>query len=454
MSEISPFREGFGKPERPSKPKSIMWKVFTIIGLILLLLIPLYMINGVISERQQTKEQVMSEIASTWGGQQRLLGPILAVPYRTTTTYDINGQKKALTTRKVAYVLPKQYQVNSQLKPEVRYRGIYQSVVYTSQLTAEGSFDLKAIQELDIPPECFLWKEAFITVGIPNTKGIHQRPVFKWQHQPVELLPGVNGSNFIGTGLYAPVIASAAQDNIPFTLKLSLNGSEDLSIVPVGKQNTLQIASDWKSPSFIGPTLPTRRKVDENGFTATWEIPYFARDYSQAFTDTAQIQERMTESMVGVQLLTPVDSYRQTERAIKYGILFLVLTFSTYFLFEVIAKHRLHPFQYLLIGLDISLFYLLLLAFSEIVAFGIAYAIASFGIISAITLYSKAIVGSIHKHAPTLIGSLLVILYGYLYILLQQEDMSLIFGALGLFAVLSIMMYVTRQIDWYNEQPA
>lgn len=454
MSNFDLLKENFSEklPEK-NKPKSIMWKVFTIIGLTLLLLIPLGMIGGVIGERQVNQDKVELDISQTWGGEQSLLGPVLAIPYKTVISQDAQGQKK-VEIRNVAYLLPQQYQVDAKIAPEVRDRGIYQSIVYRSGLKAQGTFSLKALQQLNIASERFLWQQAYVCIGIPSTNGIEKRPDLTWQNKPLEMLPGIGDASFLGTGLYAPVTLDPTQDNMPFRLNIALRGSKSLMLAPLGKQNTLTMDSSWTSPSFVGSLLPTTRAVSKQGFNARWDIPYFARNYNQAFIDTIHIPQQLTASTVGVQLLTPVDSYRQTDRAIKYGLLFLVLTFSTYFLFEIIGKHRFHPFQYLLIGLAISLFYLLLLALSEVIQFMGAYVAASVGIIVSITLYSKAILRSAGKFPPLLIGSLLTVLYTYLYVLLQLEDLSLLFGALGLFVVLSLIMYLTRHIDWYSEQTA
>lgn len=454
MTDIPEQFEPSAPIPKPKRPRSVMWKVLMIVALILGLLIPLGMISGVIVERQGRQQEVIDEIAATWAPAQTLTGPILAVPYKIIreTTGD-KGQKLQHTSKSTAYILPQKYQVQSKLKPETRQRGIYQTIVYTTDLTAEGSFDPKTIAALNIPKENILWDEAFLVIGIPHVKGLSDTPILHWQGKPRELLSGVNGAHFLSTGLYTPTALKADAGIIPFKLNLSLRGSRSFAIVPIGKQNTLQMTSTWASPSFIGNTLPTQRSVSEKGFTATWEIPYFSRNYGQVFSsETFNRPEMLEESRIGAELLLPVDSYRQSERATKYGILFLVLTFSTFFLFEMICRHRLHPFQYLLVGCALCLFYLMLLAVSEVTPFGWAYAIASVAIISAITLYSKAILGKVRKNAQLLIGGLLSVLYGYLYILLQMEDLSLLFGTIGLFIVLSVIMYVTRNIDWFNEQ--
>lgn len=446
--DISPFL-----PSPPKKSNAILWKVLMMAGLILGLLIPLFMISGIISERQGNKQQVEEEIAQTWASEQVILGPVLAIPYKNTyNVTDEAGKKQVRSTRNIAYLLPEQYQVKTHINPEPRYRGIYQAIVYTSKLTAQGNFSLKTLEELHIAKESILWKEAFVVVGIPSMKGVNKKPGLTLLGKSSELLPGMNGASLSSSGLYSPLSLSGNETSLPFKLALSLKGSQTLSVIPIGKQNTITMDSGWQSPSFIGSTLPTSRQIGEQGFTATWDVPYFARSYGQALLDASDLQLSMNTSAVGVQLLTPVDSYRQSERAVKYGVLFLVLTFATYFLFEVISRYRLHPFQYLLVGCAISLFYLLLIAISEVTQFGLAYGIASVGTISVITLYSKAILGKIRRHAQWIITALLAILYIYLYVLLQLEDMSLLFGAIGLFIVLAVIMYVTRNIDWYSEQ--
>ncbi len=442
---ISPFSE-----EQPPRPQSILWKVLTIAGLILGLLIPLNMIGGIIAERQNTKDQVQAEIAQTWSPQQTVLGPVLVVPYKINyEAINAAGQKEAQTMREFAYILPQQFQVKSSITPETRHRGIYQSIVYTTDLDAQGSFDLKAIEELGLPKSNILWKDAFVALGVSGMKGIDKRPVFEAGGKQLEFLQGMNGASRLNTDLYALTAVAEGQTRLPFKLKLSLKGSEAFSIIPVGKQNTITISSPWASPSFIGSPKSQR---DNKGFKATWDVSDFGRGYGNAFTGVADAQTQLAKSAVGVQLLTPVDSYRQSERAVKYGMLFLVLTFATFFLFEIIGQYRLHPFQYLLVGCAIALFYLLLIAISEVSRFELAYGIATTSIITTVTLYSKAILGRIRRHAQWLIAGLLSILYVYLYVLLQLEDWSLLFGAIGLFVVLAVIMYVTRNIDWYNEQ--
>ncbi|MBK8190050.1 MAG: cell envelope integrity protein CreD [Vampirovibrionales bacterium] len=439
-------------PAAKRKARSVIWKVLLIGALILMMLIPLALIASIIDERKNTRDKVVDEIAQTWAGEQRLTGPVLVAPYLSTiASKDDKGRKKTQSIRKLAYLLPEQYEVRAHLMPQVRYRSIYQSVVYRSQIEIQGRFNPRALDELRLPPNSVLWSQAFVTLGIPSVKGLETRPDLQWRGKAVEFLPGVNGADFAGGGLYAPVAVSADAGDMPFKATLSLKGSQSFWMSPIGKQSRLIVTGDWPSPSFVGDTLPTTRAVKGKTFQASWEIPYFARSYGQAFTLSGNMEVFLYNSNVGVRLLTPIDAYRQADRAVKYGVLFLALTFSTYFLFEVVCKRRIHPLQYLLIGLALTLFYLLLIAGSEVIHFGWAYLIASVAIIALITLYSKAILGASKREAPLIIGGLLTALYAYLYILLRLEDWSLLFGALGLLAALAAIMFVTRHIDWYNE---
>ncbi len=457
------------EPQKPANEPSlsntldvregVMWQIATIGLLIVGLLVPLMMISGVITERQNHKDEVTNQIATTWGSDQLVIGPILAVPYKkVVSSEDSAGKKHTQTSIETAYLLPKKYSVKSNLKSEVRYRGIYKSVVYTSNFAGSGEFDLRElrdIRELKIPVENFVWEDAFVLVNIPQPKTIQTAPDLQWNGKGVEVFPGTHNSSLFDFGLYSPVSCKPDTQVVPFSIKLSLKGSNSFSLVPIGKQNSLEIASDWDTPSFTGSISPTSREISKQGFTALWQVPYFARKYSQTFDSTMiganNPRTMLEDSKVGVDLIVPIDFYRQSDRATKYGILFLVLTFSTYFLIGIIGKFRVHPFQYLLVGCALCLFYLLLVALAELIGFNWAYLNASLSVVISITLYSRAILAK-KGHFQLVVAGLLSVLYAYLFILLQLEDYSLLFGAIGLFAVLTAIMYVTRNIDWYNTQ--
>jgi inner membrane protein len=441
------------------KPISVIWKMIAIGSLTLLLLIPLFLVSGIVGERESLSRSVDWDIARTWGEEQTIIGPLLAIPY--VETVQKRNDKGVLQTENIAgrmYLLPKTLQADIQLNPEIRYRGIYQTLLYTSNIQAEGAYDLTQLKPLETANRRILWEEAFIALHIPHLQGIRSQPEMTLSGAKQEFFPGVHQAHFLNSGLHAPVKLATALDpekakNLPFRLSLSLNGSGSFSIAPVGEQNTFNMNSPWPTPSFIGHGLPDTRTITEEGFSASWEIPYFSRNYDQTFLESNNPLNNIQASTVGTSLLIPVDFYKQSQRAVKYGILFIVLTFATFFLFEVLCRQPVHPFQYLMVGCALVLFFLLLISLSEVIQFAWAYVVASVAIVMTITLYSKTMLGRISRSAPLVLGALLAALYGYLYILLQLEDLSLLFGSIGLFVVLAVIMYVTRNINWYHEHP-
>jgi len=424
----------------PKKSQSIMVKCLIIMGIVLISLVPLLMIGGIIQEREYRKQAVVNEISENWGGKQTIVGPILTIPY-------LEGNK-----RKICAVFPDGLKSSFNLKKDIRHRNIFQAIVYKGTTHIEGDFNLSALIA-KIPAQSLQWKESHVEFALTDPANLEKQAFLDWQGQKIPI------ENTAKNILSTSVPTNPKLSKLPFKLDLSLRGTESLMVGVIGKQNTIQIDSDWTSPSFTGRPLPSNKDFTEDGFSANWTMgpqgihprAGFLSYPSEVNNPLQAIFVESIGSQIGVELLQPVDGYRQTERAIKYSFLFVLLTFATYFLFELIAKQPLHPFQYLLIAFAICLFYLLLLAFSEFIQFGFAYLVASCGIIATISLYSKAILGKVYKHAPILIGGLLSVLYGYLYILLQLEDLSLLFGSLGLFAILGAIMYVTRNIDWYGE---
>lgn len=439
-------------PEKRALRDSVIWKMLVIGLLVLALWIPLGMVRSLVYERQQRRDTVVREVASTWGNSQVLGGPLLTVPYQV----HVRDEKGVVTTwTHLAHFLPETLKIDGTVVPEPRSRGIFDVVVYRADLRGSGTFTRPSFQSWDVPPADVLWDQAFLTIGIPDMRGIRRGTELTWGERRLPLEPGGSEAGVWASGLRVAIPnlgQGAAGESYAFGFDLSINGSGDLSFLPFGKQTTVALKSSWPAPSFAGAFLPETRKVTPQGFEAVWNVAYFGRSYPQQWRtpEAEQIAPKtaIDASAFGVDLFLPVDAYQKTERSVKYGLLFLLLTFLTFFLYEVFSPFALHPVQYLLVGSALCLFYLLLLSISEHASFGMAYAIASAATIALIGGYSLAILRG--RIRALVMSAVLALLYGYLYVLLQSEDYALLLGAIGLFLILALVMYVTRRIDWYG----
>lgn len=442
-------------PEIPEKRKlrdSVLFKMIVTGLLILALGIPLMMVRGQIWERQQRRDSVVSEVSSTWGRAQTLGGPVLTVPY---LVHSKDEKGKVTTWTQLAYFLPETLKVDGRLFPELRRRGIFEVAVYRADLHASGTFQRPSFAEWEVPPQDVLWEKAWLSIGVPDMRGIRRNVRLAWGGKVLQLAPGGGVSGLWTTGLRVPIsgLAQAPEKQAyPFAFDLAVRGSQELRFLPFGKQNAVTLRSSWPDPSFSGGFLPESRSVTSRGFEARWSVPYFGRSYPQQWLEEERErlvpENALSESAFGVDLYQPVDVYQKTERSVKYGMLFLVLTFLAFFLFEVFSPVSLHPMHYLLVGSALCLFYVLLLSISEHIPFGTAYAIASAGIIVLISGYSLAILRG--KRRALAMSGMLVILYSYLYVLLQAEDYALLLGSIGLFVILALVMFLTRKVDWYS----
>jgi len=415
--------------------------------LILLLLIPLAMVGMLVGEREATRFVVEREVAEKWGSEQSLVGPILSVPYRYRT---VGVDREVVTHVGHTRFLPSTLGIEGNVRPEIRYRGIYEVALYDVGLKWEGEFERPDLGIWKIPFEDVLWDEAVLVVGIPDLRGIKRAVVARWGDEALTFEPGPGAVALCGSGIHArvPHLERAAPgERVPFSFELDLNGSRELLFAPLGKETRLSLSSTWPSPSFTGKFLPDSRELRPNGFTAEWNISYLTRPYPQEWKDNEVTADLLGQWTSGVTLFQPVDSYAKTSRTIKYGVLFLFMTFAVYFLFEVLGRMRIHPFQYLLVGFALCLFYLLLLSLSEHLGFGRSYLLASAGTVGLIASYSGSVLGSVRRAGA--IGAGLSGLYAYLYVLLQLEDYALVLGSLGLFALLAAAMALTRRVDWY-----
>jgi inner membrane protein len=433
--------------EVPSFLRSPILKSVLVGILILLLLAPLAMVGGLIHERQETREEAEREVSGKWGSSQTLAGPVLLVPYVVRTT-DEKGRTHVTTSH--ATLLPRKLEIEGDLAPEIRYRGIYEVPLYAAALDFRGEFALDELEPLGIPPGDVRWADATLSVGVPDPRGIRETVRLAWNGSELDFEPGAGTGSVFQSGIHARVgehLGAGPALAQPFRFELALNGSSHLSFVPVGQDTQVKLSSVWPDPSFTGAFLPNSRSVTPDGFTADWKLYYLGRSYPQQWKRGDVDSGMLLTSAAGVDLILPVDEYQKSMRSAKYGILFLVLTFGAYFLFEVLGRLRIHPFQYLLVGFALVLFYVLLLSLSEHVGFAAAYAAASLATIALIVAYSGFVLASASKVSG--MAALLVGLYVYLYVLLQLGDYALLLGAVGLFAALATVMWITRRVDWY-----
>ena len=439
--------EGAEETPRRRLRYPVMVELIILGGLVLVLMIALMMIQSLVYERKQRADSVRGEIASSWAQSQTIGGPVIILPYLVRSR-DAEGKEQVATNR--ARLLPDRLKVTGRLVPERRHRGIYETVVYRADLALEGEFARPDFSLWNVKPEDILWNEAVVTIGVPDLRGIRGTPMLKWNDKVLRFTGGSADAKLWPSGLTAETPLDAAAKRYVFSLDLDVNGSEMIGFYPLGDETVVELTSPWPSPSFGGAFLPESRSVAQKGFTARWSVSSLARSYPQRWRDwgdeNTNIAAAIPSSAFTVGLYTPVSHYQQTERSMKYGALFIVLTFLTFFLYELLSPVTLHPVQYFLVGGALCLFYLLLLTISEHAPFAIAYAIASVATIALISFYGAALLGTLLRVLG--LTAVLSLLYGYLYVLLQLEDWALLMGSIGLFLILALVMYTTRRVDW------
>ncbi|OFY90068.1 MAG: hypothetical protein A3K10_11145 [Bacteroidetes bacterium RIFCSPLOWO2_12_FULL_31_6] len=430
---------------------SITLRLLSIAFLVLILLIPTSMIESLISEREYRREDVTREVSSKWGGSQTITGPILTIPY---TKYIKDEEKNLIQTKAYAHFLPDVLNINGNLSPEIRYRSIYEIIVYNTQLKIDGNFSIPDFNELGINETYILWDEAFVSLGIPDMKGIKDNIDLKWDEKTYAFNPGIETNDVIGSGVSTKVSldnklagteeVDTTKKSFNFSFNLNLNGSSFLSFIPVGKETNVSIQSNWVHPSFNGSSLPDEREITKDGFKAHWKELHLNRNYPQQWLGNIH---NVYDSSFGVDLLLPVDEYQKSTRSAKYAIMFISFTFLIFFFIEIRNKKRIHPIQFILVGLALTIFYALLVSLSEHIHFNNAYLISSAAIIAMIGSYSITIFKS--GKLTALMSGVLLLLYGFIFTILQLEDYALLMGSVGLFMVLAVIMYLSRKIDWY-----
>ena len=457
--------ENTDRPQQQNKfsnwlKTSITARMLMVGFLIIILLIPLSYINSLIEERSFRQQDVVNEINDKWGNNVLVYGPMLKIPYKTyteTSTYNKKTKtylKETQTHINYAYIFPVQLDADVDVNSKTLSRGNFESAVFTTNMKFVGAYIPSDLTDKGITSEDIIWDKASVIIKTSNLKGIKSEMILKLNDNSYTFQTNYNENNK-GYNGYLDVLESGFlktedvqnTENSQFSINISFNGSKQIELIPIGKITTMKMSSNWADPSFIGNYLPNdeTKTISKDGFKAEWKVLHINRPFSQQHLDKIP---NLNEFAFGTKFMVMVDEYQKSERSAKYGFLVIALTFLIFFLIQTMSKINIHPFQYLMIGLALTMFYTLLVSISEHSNFLKAYLIAGISVIALITLYSKSILKTIKF--PVFIGLSLTALYTFIYVIIQLENYALLVGSIGLFLILAIVMYVSRKIDWNN----
>lgn len=425
--------------------QSVTLKLLTIFILMLLLMIPVAFVLELIRERDNMRQLAINEVSDKWANAQHVYGPVLTLPFNKQVLED----EKVKTVREEAHLLPSLLGINATVEPRLLHRGIYEVAVYDSEVSFTGNFSEMDEYISELGKIELLWNEAFLTIGISDLRGIKEKVLLNWNGQDMKVEPGTHIPWLVQSGITVNNLFDKVRDTgtFQFSFKLHLQGSHHLGFIPMGKETFVELTSDWKDPSFSGSFLPDERTVNEEGFTASYQVLELNRNYPQ-FWIGQQNAAGVQNSAFGVDLLLPGNDYQKAMRSAKYALLIVSLTFLTFFLVEVFSKQSVHPFQYILVGLALVLFYVLLISLSEHISFHFAYLIAGLAVLAMTGLYAMSILRK--SSQSVILATVLSLSYMFVYVILQIQDYALLVGSVGLTAVLAFTMYITRKINWYN----
>lgn len=454
-----------GQTPMPKSNQQLL-KLLIIGFLVLVLMIPAIWIAFLINDRYERKADVVNEIAGKWGGSQTVSGPFICVPYSVLENGpDQDGKPAKIEVIKYLYLAPKTLQVDGKIKTVTHKRGIFNVSGYQADLVLDAIFTPPVLDNPVYQALPLRWNEALLTLdpedqrGLKELSAIHNGTALVF-NKADDLLKTVSlpepeskkseyrkGPDLKQTDY--KLAANLPLENLPgevaIQIRMKLSGTQELSFTSAALTQKVKLQGDWSSPSFSGDMLPETRKLDAKGFSASWTTNELSSGIKKIWTSD---EPELQLTRLGVKFLIMVDSYQQSTRALKYSVLFLVLTFMTFFFAETISRIRIHPIQYLMVGCGLLIFYLLLLSISEHLSFGLSYLIAASAVVLQISLYCASILKT--KGFPLKIGALLGSLYAFLYLLLRLEDSALLIGSISLFVLLSVAMYVIRNVKWYG----
>jgi len=424
----------------------LIFKLAFIGILILVLLIPMSMIYGLINERKSSRSEAVYDILANWGGEQTVGGPVISIPCQVTDRH----KTKVVWT----HFLPETLFYEGLVDPKILNRGIFRTPVYQAKIAMKGVFNKPAVEALVPEAVTILWDKAVISLGISDPRAIRNVGKMDWNGKTLQFGPGNGSLEFLGSHIQAPLpnLQNLASDSpINWSLDLNLAGGKRLYFLPLGKETKANMSSTWLEPGFSGAYLPEHREINDEGFKSSWSVLHLGRNHPQEWRSDALPHIYLSDNAFGVDLLLPVDIYTMSTRSVKYAVLFIFLTFTAFFLFETLNRLRIHPIQYLMVGMALCIFYLLLLSLSEYLPFSLAYFLASSGVTCIITAYSASVLKKRRRAGVMVV--LLGCVYGFLFVLLQLSELSLLLGSLGLFVIMALVMALTRNIDWYAPGP-
>ena len=434
----------------------ILVKALIIGGIVLILQIPTLFIQDLIKEREQRQKEAIAEVSSKWAKKQNIAGPVLVLPYLQS---GVDSTNKSMT-KHFGYFLPDLLTINASINPEEKYRGIYKVMLYTSKVNLRGAFNSISLEKLKIDPRDVIWGEAFVHINISDVKGLNDELKLQWNSQTLAMSPDAIEGTAMAEGLNAPLNLSGIDDlkHIDFAADINLSGSEELLFTPIGKSTSVDMSAKWPHPSFTGSILPWHSKISNDSFYAKWKSVSQKRNFPQQWKDNGFIFSNSSEpatvvatnninsNAFGANLYVPVNGYQKTMRSVKYSFLCILLTFAAFFLIETSNKKSVHPFQYGLVGLALVLFYTLLLSFSEYIGFNISYVVASIATIGLIAWFVKGILSSVRL--TIVLSVVLLLVYTYVFTILQLQDYALLLGSIGLFVALAVIMHFSKKIQW------
>lgn len=434
------------RPQNPNKNNQLIIKLLTLALLVAVSWTATMFVRGIVQEREGTQATAAAEISEQWGRPQVIAGPVITVPVESVS---ITSTGERVVNTATLTLLPQKLSYESQVTSQLLTRGVYEIPVYTTSINGSGNFDLTDVDLKSSADTRILWDKAIVSINVSDTRGISSMFDLTMNNKKYPLLPSSEFSTLGTGGVHTNITIDPNQTDYTFSFEMPLKGSREISFLPLGEDTEVSVRSDWNAPSFTGEFLPVERNLSENGFEATWKITSYGKNLPQYWLSNSAVvnNDSLLAKTFGVGLYQEVDFYTMVDRSTKYSILFIALTFLTFFMYEILSGLRIHPMQYLLVGMAIALFYLLLLSFVEVVGFLPAYLFSTAAITTLITGYCFSVLKA--KKKAFTIGGLLIALYGYLYILLQLEQLSLLFGSVLLFGVLATVMYITRNLDWY-----